>query len=158
MKAITCSWLMALVCLGAADARSGEIEDACRALVMGYAVHRDQHNPDEFAALFTENAVLDVLGERFEGRQALKQRMLDARGGQWSVHLMSTILITPTSDKSAHGTSYVTVYMGEPGDSPVPLTTPSGVGEYHDRFVLTDEGWKIAERRFVPRLMAAQPE
>jgi hypothetical protein len=70
--------------------------------------------------------------------------------------MMSTIRIFIDDDGHARGVSYVTVYSAAAGELPRPLGAPLGVGEYHDRFVYTDAGWKIQHREFVPVFMPEQ--
>jgi hypothetical protein len=48
------------------------------------------------------------------------------------------VVIDVESDTTARGTSAMLLFTGEAA----PL-----VGSFHDRFVLTDDGWRFAERR-----------
>ena len=72
-----------------------------------------------------------------------------------TVHLMSGIRIDQDSATSAHGTSYVTVYTTPAGDGPHDVTGFAAIGEYHDEFRKTAEGWQIARRTLVVRLRDA---
>ena len=50
-------------------------------------------------------------------------------------------------DDAAIGTTVLTVFMAAGGQ---PATTlPFDVGEDHDRFVRTEQGWRFASRRWV---------
>jgi hypothetical protein len=50
--------------------------------------------------------------------------------------------------------SYALIFVGEqlsPEDNaPVAVSGFTAMGEYHDEFVLTEGGWRIAGRRFIP--------
>ncbi len=131
------------------------IEKACTDLVMDYAYYRDRPDAEGLASIFTEDAVLSVLGQVFNGRGAIRARLQGAEQGPVFRHMMSTIRIFVESEARATGVSYVTVYSAPPGELPRPLVQPSGVGEYHDVFVNTAEGWKIQQRVFKPIFMPA---
>lgn len=126
---------------------------ACQNLVLDYAYYRDQLDPESFGNLFAEDAELIVRGNRFQGRAAIKQRLIDEANTPITKHMMSTIRIFEESASSASGVSYVTVYAGT-ADNQAPLPQPvsgfAAVGAYHDKFVLTEDGWKIARREFIP--------
>ncbi len=132
-----------------APALGGEIEDACTELVMGYALYRDQFNIDAYGELFAEDAVLSVLGNEYRGRDAIRKRLEDSRGKEETRHLMSGIWITVIDERRATGVSYASIYAAAPGELPLEPTIPA-VGEYHDEFRLTEAGWKISRRSFVP--------
>ncbi|MFT7221000.1 MAG: hypothetical protein ACI8Z1_002621 [Candidatus Azotimanducaceae bacterium] len=123
---------------------------ACRSLVIDYAYHRDQGHAGELAKLFTQDAQLIVMGNKIEGREAIEQRVADAKSGPLLRHMMSTIRIVLIDKDHASGVSYVTVYSSPAGTLPLPLTEFSALGEYHDEFVRTVEGWKIQSRQFIP--------
>lgn len=125
-------------------------EDACRQLVMDYAWYRDHPDAAAYAALFTKDAELSILGETFKGREAITQRLTASSGS--TVHLMSTVRITRLSEDSATGVSYVTVYTAPPGNGPHTVSGYAAIGEYHDDFSRTDAGWQIAKRVLVLRL------
>ena len=125
-------------------------DDDCRQLIMDYAWYRDHPDADAYAALFTEDAELSILGETFKGRDAIAQRLTAASGS--TVHLMSTVRITKVDDDSATGVSYVTVYTAPPGPGPHTVSGYAAIGEYHDDFQKTDAGWQIKKRVLVLRL------
>ena len=123
------------------------IVEACRNLVMDYAIHRDGGNHDAYAALFTEDATLSVLGETFAGRTAIHNRVAMAKDAPATRHLMSTVRITPHGNDRATGISYATVYVAPASDGVIDVEGFAAIGEYHDTFRRTDDGWKIASRR-----------
>ena len=143
--------MLVLLLVGCAPVKE-DIEAACTDLVRDYAYHRDRLDAAEVANLFTEDAKMSVLGQEFDGRGAIERRMLDGKGGPVTRHLMSTIRIFPESADRATGVSYVTVYISprRDGDGPLPVEGFGGIGEYHDVFERTSDGWKIAARTFVP--------
>lgn len=144
------SYLVTLAAADAAIADERSVDDACRDLIMDYAYFRDHPDPDAYAALFTEDAELSILGDTRKGRAAIRQRLAEVTGN--TVHLMSTIRITPVSATEAKGVSYVTVYTAPAGDDPHTVDGWAGIGEYHDFFRKTDAGWQIASRKLLLRL------
>ena len=124
---------------------------ACTQLVTDYAFYRDRPDANGVANLFAEDATFTLMGTSFSGREAIRKRVEGGVGGPVFRHMMSTINIeVDGSGDSARGISYVTVYQGSPDPTPQPMTAPMAIGEYHDKFVKTATGWKIAERNFVP--------
>ncbi len=151
LKAI---WVAVVVILHSglvyADAHQDTIE-ACTQLVVDYAFYRDRPDAEGVAELFSEDATFTLLGTQFKGREAIKARVAAGVGGPVFRHLISTINIRPAEGgREARGVTYVTVYQGQSETLPQTLTKPMVIGEYHDRFVQTDAGWKISERVFVP--------
>lgn len=127
-----------------AGAASDDVYWACSNLVTDYAYHRDQFNAEEFADLFTEDASLTVVNQTWVGRTEIEQRIEGLKTGSTIRHEMSTIRIVPVDDDHATGVSYATIYSAPEGE-----TTVAGfvlMGEYHDEFVRTSEGWKINKR------------
>ena len=122
---------------------------ACTNLVYGYAYHRDQFNADEFANLFTEDASLTVVGQTWVGRADIRQRIEGLKTGSSIRHEMSTIHIVPVDDDHATGVSYATIYSAPAGESSV--SSFALMGEYHDEFVRTADGWRISKRVLVQK-------
>jgi uncharacterized protein (TIGR02246 family) len=122
---------------------------ACSNLVTDYAYHRDQFNAKEFASLFTEDASLTVVNQTWVGREDIEQRIEGLKTGSTIRHEMSTIRIVPIDENNATGVSYATIYSAPLGE-----TSVSGfalMGEYHDEFVRTADGWKISKRVLVQK-------
>lgn len=127
--------------------RPADTVAACTDLVLDYALYRDQGDVEKYAGLFAEDAVLTVQGQRFSGRDSIRQRLLDAKGGPKTRHLMSTIRIVPKGTDRATGISYVTVYSAEgPEGAVLPVAGFAIIGNYVDEFVRTAEGWRIDSR------------
>ena len=152
----TILFLAGLVAAAAMPVMAGEVEDACTDLVLDYAYYRDRPDAQAFADLFARDGELEVLGDRFVGRDAIRARLANASDGPVFRHMMSTIRIFPVDDEHATGVSYVTVYAAAGSQLPLALGEPAAVGEYHDEFVRTEGGWKIARRVFVPVLVPGQ--
>ena len=116
----------------------------CANLVTDYAYFRDRFDADEFSNLFTADASLSVGNQTWEGRNNIHARIEGLDKSRSIRHLMSTIRIEPIDELHASGVSYATIYTSNAGSN-----STEGfaiIGEYHDKFVLTDSGWKISDR------------
>lgn len=154
-------WLAFSLCLALAGCSSTTTQpnatQACEALVLDYAYYRDREDLQQAAAgvagLFTQDATLTVNDQSFQGREAIFERIANQRDAPLTAHMMSTIRIFSQSSKRATGVSYATVYVAaKRGQNPVTAASFTAVGEYHDEFVLTPEGWRIAKRKFITRI------
>lgn len=135
---------------------AASIRQDCIDLVLDYAFYRDRPDAAGVANLFTEDGVIELLGDRFVGKEAIHARIEAGVGGPVFRHLMSTIRIFPQDLDHAQGISYVTVYVAAPGEGPRPVESFAGIGEYHDDFVRTAAGWKIQNRKYVPVFVPAK--
>lgn len=116
------------------------IEHECARLVALYANLNDEARWEEVAALYAEDGSMsrptapDVF---IEGRAAILEGFL-ARPPRTTRHVCSNVVIEVESPTEASGTSAMVLYTAN---------DKSIVGSFHDRFVLTDDGWRFARRR-----------
>lgn len=137
----------ALAQLSAEDKR--EIIFDCTLLVNDYAYYRDLHDPENFANLFTEDARMTARGEWLSGREALADHVLHDDPNAVSMHMVSTVKITPIDETNATGVTYAAVANEQKGEGgPATLESFTVIGQYFDKFVKTEDGWKISERIF----------
>lgn len=123
---------------------AGDVYRDCINLVTDYAYHRDRYDAVAFSNLFTEDASLKVGNGSWKGRSNIRARIEGLDKSGTIRHLMSTIRIEPIDELHATGVSYATIYTSAAGSS-----STEGfaiIGEYHDSFVLTANGWKISNR------------
>jgi|GEM_PF-5924542 len=94
------------------NAKDHEIIIACQNTVNAYAHARDAIDGDAVGKLFTDQAVFAIGERRMQGRAAIVEAMQE-RGKQGAtIHLVSSVAITPEGKNSARGLSY-TLVMGE---------------------------------------------
>ena len=131
---------------------SDEALKNCVDLVHDYAYLRDRLDGQGVSDLFTETGSFSIFGETFRGREAIRNRVNGAVSGPVTRHLVSTVEIQQRGADQAMGVSYVTVYVGPRSESANPMEVEgfAGIGEYHDRFALTNSNCKIQSREFVP--------
>ena len=141
---ITLVLLFQTTCLAHASA----IVEACTNLVHDYAYSRDHDDPDGYANVFAKNGIFLFRGQRFEGRAAIRKRMLDS-SGQTTRHVVSNVQVTVETPDKARVVSYVTVTIATATEFPIQTSGATALGEYHDVCAKTTEGWKIQKRQFV---------
>nr|WP_246465655.1 nuclear transport factor 2 family protein [Novosphingobium jiangmenense] len=120
------------------DRRAAEHD--CARLVALYANLNDDARWDEVAALYAEDGVMyrpTAPDQGVEGREAILAAF-KARPPRTTRHVCSNVVIDVEGPATARGTSAMLLFTGEGA----PL-----VGSFHDRFVLTADGWRFAERR-----------
>lgn len=121
------------------DARRA-IEWDCSRLIALYANLNDEARWADVAALYTEDGAMsrptapDVF---ITGREAILAAFL-ARPPRKTRHVCSNVVIEVESPTTARGTSAMVLFTE--GNPPL-------AGSFHDRFVLTQAGWRFAERR-----------
>lgn len=116
------------------------IEHDCARLIALYANLNDEARWDEVAALYAEDGVMvrpTAPDAPTVGRAAILAAF-KARPPRVTRHVCSNVVIDVESDDAARGVSAMLLFTG----AAEPL-----VGSFHDRFVLTADGWRFAERR-----------
>jgi len=118
-------------------------------LVLEHAWRTDNGRADTVYELYVEDGVLDV-GTPLHGRQAIQEwgRQLVA-SPPWRIirHACTNARFVADGPDAAEGTCVLTVFMAAGEDEAT--TLPWNVGEDHDRFVRTEEGWRFVSRRWV---------
>ena len=129
------------------------IERDCERLVTAYCHLVDHGEAEQIADLFTEDGVWTSPEVTMDGREAIRKAMAfrQANAARMSRHVCNNFLLDISDPDHAEGTVYLTLYRhdGEEGRSFSPLEGPAMVGEYRDRFVRTEEGWRISHREIV---------
>jgi len=126
------------------------IERECHDAVVALA-HFGDHGEHEAAVdLFTPDGTWIRGGKPYTGRA----EMLDSfkRGSATSVirHITSNIRVVVKDDNHADCVTYYVAFNQDPGTAspkfPLTFGPPFSMGEWHDKFVKTTHGWRIAHR------------
>ena len=119
-------------------------------LVTEHVWRVDNGHADTVFELNTGDAELALVGpEPLRGRDAIREWGLDiASNPPWNTirHVVSDMHFVNDGPDAGHGTHLVTAFMDADGTR---SSVPWNLGEDHDRFVRTEEGWRIASRSFV---------
>ncbi len=156
--ALTISPLLLVFSAGAnAKPYSDRMVAACTALNHDYALARDHADQAAFVALFSEEAVFTMQGETYSGREKILERLKPGASANFARLLINTIKVTQTSDYTATGVTYFTMFMASEGNEPeLPVNDfILFMGEYHDEYIMTDDGCKITKRKTVPMFSGA---
>lgn len=128
------------------DAAVEQARAACEALCKAYGPAADAGDGEALANLFTPDGVFNRLGTEIAGRAAIRAMIASRPVGVWTQHQCSNVRIEIAADgRSASGKVDLQMRRGSAdGDSVDEIRA-----EYTDRYVLTDEGWRIRERKVV---------
>jgi SnoaL-like domain len=133
-----------------------------RNVIASLTILSDMGDLDEWGMLFTEDAdYTTARGGAQHGRAAIVESGRERRAhgthgpGSTNRHLSASVLVRSTGPDTAEAQSYLLMYKdllpdgveardhdGEAEKSPTLLV----LGYYHDRFVRTSDGWKVAHR------------
>ena len=131
------------------------IEWGCSRLIQSYANLVDAGRWEEVAALYEVDGIMarpSAPDQLIVGRSAILAAFLE-RPARYSRHFCANIVVEPDSASSARAQSRILLFTAEQGwtaDGPGALPRLSGpplVGEYADRLVRGEAGWRFAERR-----------
>jgi hypothetical protein len=138
------------------------IQRACSVLVSRYAYLNDERRFEELATLFTEDAVLfrpSAPQTGIHGREAILAAFRMRPPGTMTFHVCSDIIVEAVSATEARGRSRILLLSAaRPAEDMVPQSATPVPGVFTDRFALTRDGWKFAERRgsfWMPAIPAA---
>jgi len=127
------------------------IESECARLQVMYTHFVDFGEAERVAELFAEGGVFQMGTTTLTGRKEIRAAMatIGARNDHQAMrHVCTNQLITVDDEAHATGVAYFTFYRAESGvdGEPGRLSGPAVIGAYRDRFVRTDDGWRIALR------------
>lgn len=135
----------------------GQVADAAiRRTLAACTQAGDARKADAYAATFTWHGILDLAGQRIEGREAIRRwmaapsvirRPAEAAATGFVSHHLTTCRIDLTSAGTADVRTYWFV---------ITAIGPDHSGYYADRFEKVGDDWLIAHRR--PRTLWAAPD
>jgi hypothetical protein len=130
-------------------------EWACSRLIAVYANLVDAGRWEDVAALYEEDGIMfrpSAPKEPIVGRAAILAAFLD-RPSRYSRHVCTNIIVDIETATTARAQSRILLFTAEAGwmsAGAEELPYVSGlplVGEYSDRLVRGEDGWRFAERR-----------
>lgn len=126
--------------------------EAIRRLMAVYAQLIDSRRLDEWGQLFTEDAVFQVWGQSWRGREAI----VAAIGGMQPDWPGKHVVLTPVIDLHPPDRALVWTDLASFSSSEDGISIAT-IGRYHDELVEQDGRWRI-ERRAVVMAREALPE
>ena len=128
------------------------IEQECTRLINDYANLNDQARWEDVAALYAEDGLMtrpSAPDQPIIGREAILAAF-QSRPPRISKHVCANIVVTVESETEASAYSVILLFSGKAADDgglPIRDDAPPLVGDFRDRFTLTDDGWRFSERR-----------
>jgi hypothetical protein len=127
------------------------IEHACEKLQKLYGIYADQLDEERFVGLFTDDAWIKVPEQpAFRGRVAIAAGIKQMRAlGLVYRHVMTNNVVDAIDERTADGLCYLMAFnSAAPPDAngARPMELATTLGEYRDRFVKTDQGWRFESR------------
>lgn len=125
------------------------VEAECLRLTTAFAVHLDNRRYDDVADLFTPDALYNPRGTPYRGRGEIMGYLNSRPATRRSRHVIANQLVRVVDEQTAEGYCVLLYFVHEGAltdDVPAPLDGVELIGDYRDRFVLTDAGWRIARR------------
>jgi len=119
-------------------------------LVNEHAWRADQGRADTIHELYVDDGELTLGSTPLRGSEAILEwgRQLVANPPWRSIrHVCGNMRFVSDGPDAAEGTTILTVFMV--AGSELPTTQPFSVGEDHDRFIRTEQGWRFVSRRWV---------
>jgi SnoaL-like domain len=118
-------------------------------LVIEHAWRTDNGCAGTLHELWVEDGELDLGSTVLRGRQAIADwgRRLDENPPWLTIHhVCGNMRFVMDGADAAVGSTILIVFMDTDGTK---SSVPFNVGEDHDRFVRTEQGWRFASRRWV---------
>ena len=126
------------------------IEWQCQKLCNQFANYNDQNDFRAVCDLFTEDGSFwrpSVPDAEIKGRETIYQAFLQ-RPPLVIRHIVSNFVAEVVSETEALGHSYLIFLAAPLTEQPLPLVAgPMHVGEFRDKFVKTEAGWRFLERK-----------
>ena len=121
------------------------IKDKCRELSLRFGRLQDERRYDDLPGLMTEDGTYTRLDEELTISDFIE--WVGTMPPNKTRHFVTDIDFSEVLGVSATGVSYYTLYLyGGEEETPYPLEGPFVVGEYYEKFIKTEKGWKIKSR------------
>ena len=127
------------------------IELHCQRLQTVYAVAADHGDAQAFANCFAMDGEILLPGApQVRGHEAIRNSLIQIGSlGVVFRHLITNSLVDVVDSNNATGLCYLLTFNSSAPASDGgtrPIEAPGTVGEYHDQFVKTQQGWRIQRR------------
>lgn len=127
------------------------VQAACRELVARSAYCVDQQDYQAFAELFAEDGRLARPGGAWlSGRAEILASYQGRPADRITRHVVGNTVFIDTQAGSAKAVSYLVLWSTSAGEAVEAFGRKANarqvLGEFHDSFVKTEQGWRIAQR------------
>ncbi len=131
---------------------------ACERVVLESAACNDRRDWDALAALYADDGrLVRPSGQTAVGRDEIRAAYAGGPAGRRTRHLCTNLQVDIDADGTAATAHTVVMLVSWDHDDHhadhrddehdgLPVATGTSLGEFADRLMLTDRGWRIAER------------
>ena len=126
------------------------IEWDCAQVHHRYYILGDAGDHVGASKMFTENGVSTYEGQALYGRAAVLKSLQTSHGPRFTRSFVANILVTVIDENNAEAVSYVQQYFqnwDEIDDGTIPSLQPLALCRHDNKMVLTDDGWRIKDRK-----------
>lgn len=130
------------------------IEQACAALCVDYCEFVDAKEFERLRGVFADDAVFvspAAPNKEIRGAEVIIAALSLIPSALITQHLACNIRVHAESAETATGSCRILIYMADASEPEIPEGRKAAakqiIGIYHDRYVRTALGWRIAERR-----------
>lgn len=124
------------------------IRFACSALIADYAYYVDHREFNKAVALFTEDGRIERPDLISDGRKEIEENWTSRPASVVTCHVCSPPSFRDIAPDRATAVTYFTLYhLHHAGPGPAPMGDPIALGEFHDVFVATQQGWRFKSRK-----------
>ena len=135
------------------QAEMRNVEQACYALAVEYAEIIDSREFARLNEVFAEDAAFTLpIGskEPIRGAEKIVAMFQSRPRGRLTQHLLSNFRVSMETMDTAVGTCRVLFFSSDESEPETPegrkAASKQSIDVYHDRYVRTKNGWRIAER------------
>lgn len=124
------------------------IEWQCARLANNYANRLDAYDYPGFLELFSDDAILNMLGREYAGKAAIAAWLDGREADMVCRHLVTNVTTDVIDERHATGFNYTISYRvrGWRGREPALFEAPTFLVEYRSVFVRGSSGWLFARR------------
>ena len=123
--------------------------ETCERLSIAFANNIDRRDYPAVVGLVADDAVVDRMGTIIRGKPALSAWLESRPADIATRHVCSNIDIVQRDQRTAEGLTYFTFYKAVAAPDTCEIDGPEMIGEYHDTFTLTAQGWKLLKRKII---------
>jgi hypothetical protein len=132
------------------------IRAGCEQLCIAFSYHLDHGDFESVVQLFAPNGVFVRNSEPLEGREAIREAYRQ-RPAATTMHIVSNFHLLECTELTARASVYnIVVFAASVSDKVLKFDPATAIRilEFHDRFVLTEEGWRFTFRDARPMLQS----
>jgi uncharacterized protein (TIGR02246 family) len=127
---------------GLTESAAAAVERACLRLVHEFNHCADNRDNEGVLALFTEDCLYEPSGREVRGKDAFRAALAASPSNRGMVHMSSDVIVDVIDEKSATGRGHVLIAEIFGAER-----APIRFASFTDVYQLTDEGWRIHQRR-----------